>query len=108
MPVMKESILKFASVSAFGTAAYVVLIASFLFYVPRSIGENKPDTVFIPIAMLLLFVLSAAVTAALVLGRPILWYLDGRKTQAVSLFLATLGILFLITVVAFSVMIAFS
>lgn len=51
--------------------------------------------------MLLLLILSATVTGSLVLGRPILWYLDGKKKEAVSLFVATVGFLFLITIFAF-------
>jgi len=47
-----------------------------------------------PIIGLTLFVLSAAVTGALVLGRPILLYLDGKKAEAVRFFGYTLGWLF--------------
>ena len=39
-----------------------------------------------PIVFLSLFVLSAAVMGALILGRPILLYLDGHKTAAVKFF----------------------
>ena len=38
---------------------YISLVASFLYYVPKSVGSV--DSVVIPIAMLSLFVLSAAV-----------------------------------------------
>ena len=71
-------ILKTALLNAAGTAVYVIAVASFLFYAPKIFG--RPDnSVFIPIAMLLLFVFSAALTGSLILGRPALWYLDGRK-----------------------------
>jgi len=48
---------------------------------------------------LLLFVVSATVMGALVFGRPILWYLDGRKREAVELAGITIGGLAIITVV---------
>jgi hypothetical protein len=42
--------------------------------------------------------LSSAVTGALVLGRPILWYLDGKRKEAVALVLCALGIFLALTV----------
>lgn len=101
---MKNSIVKFAGLNALGTALYIVLVASFLFYAPQFFVAKTEDTVFIPIAMLLLFVLSASVTGLLVLGRPVLWYLDGKKKEAVSLLMTTIGFLSIITVIAFVVM----
>lgn len=106
---MKNSILKFAAMNALGTALYIAFVGSFLFYAPHIFGTNKKeDTVFIPIAMLLLFVLSASVTGLLVLGRPVLWYLDGKKKEAISLLMTTIGFLFLITFFAFLIMILFT
>lgn len=98
---MKNAILKFAGLNALGTALYVVFVASFLSYTPVLFGSVPEKTVFIPIAMLLLLVFSASLTGLLVLGRPIMWYLDGKKKEAVTLFMATLGFLFLLTLLAF-------
>ena len=50
-----------------------------------------------PVLFLMLFVLSAGVTGALVLGRPVLKYLDGDRKGAIYLFCATLGWLFVFT-----------
>jgi len=99
---MKNTIIKNALFNALGTALYIVAIASFLFYVPKALGLNdKPDTVLAPITMLSLLVFSAALTGSLVLGRPILWYLDGKKQEALSLLVYTLGIFIGITAVTF-------
>lgn len=98
---MNKSILKLAGLHALGTALYVVLVALFLNGL-SIIFRGKPDNeILAPIAMLLLFVLSASITGSLVLGRPILWYLDGKKKDAITLFVATIGFLFLLTVIAF-------
>ncbi|MCC7522684.1 hypothetical protein IT407_02710 [Candidatus Uhrbacteria bacterium] len=105
---MKNSIVKIAGLNALGTALYVALVASFLTYVPPMFFSKAEDTVLIPIAMLLLFVLSASITGSLVVGRPVLWYLDGKKKEAVSLFMMTLGFLFLTTIVAFAVLALFN
>lgn len=105
---MKYDTIKLAGLHALGTAFYVVLVALFFFYAPRFLGgPGTKDTVFAPIAMLLLFVFSAAFTGSLVLGRPVLWYLDGKKKEAVMLFASTLGALFIIMLAAFTALVLF-
>lgn len=47
------------------------------------------NSVFMPITVLSLFVLSAAVMGYLFLAQPVMLYLDDKKQQAVSLFLQT-------------------
>lgn len=96
---MKKEILKYAFINSFLTALYIGGVSSLFFY-----GENiipKEDTVFMPMMMLMLFVFSASITSTLVLGRPILWYLDGRKNEAISLFLSTLAVFFVVLVLVF-------
>ena len=99
---MQKDILKYACINALLTALYIGLISSFLFYVPKYFElEGKPDTVFAPIMMLMLFVFSAAITATLVLGRPILWFLDGKKKEGISLLFYTLAAFFVILILVF-------
>lgn len=102
---MKNSILKIAGMNALGTALYVVIVATFLSNTPRIFGNVPEPTVFIPVAMLLLLVTSASITGSLVLGRPILWYLDGKKKEAVTLFISTVAMLLACTVIAFGVLV---
>lgn len=104
---MKSPILKFAALNAVGTTLYIAFVSSLLFYAPHIFSKDTENTVLIPIYMLLLFVLSASVTSSLVLGRPVLWYLDGKKKEAVSLFVATISFLFLIMLTVFSVIAIF-
>lgn len=91
-------IIKTAAINAVLTALYVSAISTFFFYIPKIFDNSKPDTVLAPIMMLSLLVFSAALVGALIFGRPILWYLDGKKKEAVSLFFYTLGIFFTITI----------
>lgn len=100
---MKKDIIKNAFLNASGAALYVVAVASFLFYVLRSFAPV--DNVFIPIVMLLLLVFSVALMGVLIFGRPILWYLDGKKQEAFSLLAHTLVIFLLITLAALFVLI---
>ena len=57
------------------------------------------DNILGPIAFLLVFVVSASITGSLVLGKPILMYLDGQKTEAVKLFMYTIGWLAIIAII---------
>lgn len=98
---MKNKILKTAITNAVLTAGHVFLIASFFFHVEQIFGSDKPDTVLAPMMMLLLFVSSAGLTGWLVFGRPVMWYLDGHKSEAVRLLGQTLGWLFTITFLVF-------
>ncbi len=94
-----------AFIDAVGTAIYIILVVSFIFSL--QIFASKEDNIIIPIAMLLLFVCSAAITGFLVLGKPVMLYIDGKKKEAVSLLAYTLGILFLITVISFIFLITY-
>jgi len=79
-----KPILKYSLINSLETAIYVIAVASFMYYAQIERAESN-ITVFIPIAMLLLFVFSAAFTSILVFGRPVMWYLDGKKKDALSL-----------------------
>ncbi|MDD5164956.1 MAG: hypothetical protein PHG25_00230 [Candidatus Pacebacteria bacterium] len=103
-----KPIIKYAFINASLMSLYVIVIGSFFHFAPVIFGgQNKPDTVFIPIAMLLLFVFSATLSGTIVLGRPILWYLDGKKKEAVMLFSYTLSLLFVAMSLVFIVMALF-
>lgn len=82
--------------NAAAALAYIVAIASFLFYMPKA--ENSPDTILVPVAMLSLFVLSASVMGYLFLYEPLLQIFEGRKQAGAALFLKTVGIFALLTV----------
>lgn len=99
---MQKNILKHAVTNTLLTALYIGLVASFLFYILPMFFSEKPDTVFAPIMTLMLFVLSAAITGSLVLGRPILWYMDGKKKEAVHLLFLTLLSFSIITLLTFA------
>lgn len=87
-----EKIIKYALVNALWTVLYIILVATFLHSAPR-IFENEPN-ILIPVFMLMLFVFSATITSGLILGRPIIWYLDGKKKEAVTLLGYTMGVFF--------------
>jgi hypothetical protein len=91
---------------SFGHAVLVLVYVSLVAFVMnhgQSWFGNK-DKAWTPVAVLMLFVLSAAVTSSVVLGRPVLMYLDGHKKEALKFFGYTVGWLFLLTLVVFIVL----
>jgi len=102
-----NAILKRALLNAGGTAAYIILVASFMAFLQGSFADQE-DTVLTSISALLLFVCSAAITAFLVLGKPVMLYLDGKKKDAVTLLAYTIAALALLTVIAFVLLLAFA
>jgi hypothetical protein len=82
--------VKLSFLHALGTAAYIAALVSLVWFGDRRLAINIPE-ILGPMLFLMVFVFSAAITASLVLGRPIMWYLNGQKKEAVRLFVYTLG-----------------
>lgn len=83
--------------NALAAIAYIVTIVLVMNWGTKFAGGE--DTLMAPIAMISLFTLSAAVMAYLFCFQPIKMYLDGKKKQAVDLFLKTVGMFGGITIV---------
>ena len=75
--------------NALAAAIYIVIVALVMFYGPQLAGEH--DGVIVPIAVISLFTLSAAVMGYLFLHQPFRMYFDGDKKTAVNLFLKTVA-----------------
>lgn len=85
-----------AFVNAVAGVLYVILVAWFMFYIMQYVP--KEDTFLAPASFLLLFVLSASIEGSLILGQPIMLYLDGKKTEGLKLLTMTIGWLFVFTI----------
>ena len=86
--------------NALGTVVYSAVIGTILFN-GNKIFQPK-DTAFAPISALILLVLSAAITGSLVVGKPVLMYIDCQKKDAVKLFIYTVCWLALATIILFA------
>lgn len=80
-----------------GTIGYVAVVATIMQNGERIFGGM--NEILGPIAFLMLFVLSAAITGGLIIGKPVLMYLNNEKKDAVKLFLYTLSSLALATLI---------
>lgn len=90
-------------INSFAATVYIALVAIFMFNIEDLLGQSgKPDTFLAPLAMLLLFVLSASVVSGLILGKPILLYLNGAKSEGIKMFIQSLLWLFVFAVLVFA------
>lgn len=100
-----KKLIRQAFLFALGEGVYITLVALLMFGIQKWFGA-KPDPVIIaPIFLLLLLVISAAISGALILGKPILMYLEGRKKEALQLFSMIIGWLVLFLIIAFIVVV---
>ena len=89
-----------AAKSAVVSVAYVAAVAFLFSNAPKIFAGHDPGPGFLaPLSFLLLFVLSTAVMGLLIFGTPLMWYIDGKKREAVSLLVWTVGFLALETIV---------
>lgn len=82
-------------VNAFSATAYILFIVSVMTWGTKM--APRPNTFMAPLAVVSLFTLSAAVMGSLFCYQPLQLYFDGKKKQATSLFLKTVGVFGLIT-----------
>ncbi len=96
---MKNSKLVFYAVAnSLGVFLYVSGVAWFMFNGEKWFGKAEKNF-WMPVAMLLMFILSATITGSLVLGRPIFLYLKGLKAESIKLLVYTIISLFIIVLI---------
>lgn len=86
------------------TAAYVFLVALLMNNIERVFDQNESELAGAS-AMLLLFVMSAAIVGSLVLGRPIVLFLSNQRRTAFAMFGTTLATLLVLVLSIFLVLI---
>ena len=74
-------------INALAGLLYISLVAVLMFY---GIADKFDNTILIPIAMLSLFVFSAATMGYIFLFTPLQLFLEDQKKESVNLFLKTL------------------
>jgi len=83
------------AINALAAIVYIIIVASVMYYGLKLAGPQ--NTVAVPIAIISLFTLSAAVMGFVFLFQPAQLYLDGEKKIAADLFIRTLAIFGVIT-----------
>ncbi|MCX6794623.1 MAG: hypothetical protein NTY31_01295 [Candidatus Falkowbacteria bacterium] len=100
---MKNSKLIGAAIlNSLGVTIYVFLVAQIMNNGEKIFGKMAGP--FAPVAFLLLFVFSALMTGGLILGRPIILFLDGQKKEGLKLLFYTGACLLILLILAFLTM----
>src|SRR3989344_3403847 len=85
-------------INAFSASTYIILVVTITTFISQTL-KSKPDTIFAPITFLSLLTLSVAVMAYLFFYQPLQLFIEGKKKQAVNLFVQTVGIFAALTAV---------
>lgn len=98
---MKDTkLIKLAALNSLGVLIYVFLISLFMNNAEKVFGEVD-NKFFAPAIFLLIFILSALTTGFLILGKPLMLYIDGAKKEAVKLLFYTgLSIFFILIILS--------
>ncbi|BFD25327.1 MAG: hypothetical protein PHY69_08930 [Dysgonamonadaceae bacterium] len=99
----KNTLIKQGLLYAFGVVVYVSLLSLFMENASGWFGEEDAR-VITPVAVLLLFIFSALITGGLVLGKPILLYLEGKKKEGLDQLLSTGISLFVYLLIVFLIL----
>ena len=86
-------------VNALSALGYIILVVSVMNFIMKTQGD-KPDTAFAPVVFLSLLTLSVAMMAYLFFYQPLQLFIEGKKKEAVSLFIRTVGAFAALTTVA--------
>ena len=97
----KNSIAKTGLLNAIIATAYIGLVALFMSNADQLFGGGDDNALNI-VAMLLLLVISVAIMGITIFGRPLMWYLDGKKKEAVLLVFHTIFFLLILAIIIFS------
>ncbi len=102
---MNNKYLRYGLMHSIGVLVYISILATIMNYGDQTFG--KMDNLLGPIAFLLLFVVSALIVGMLVLGKPIILYLDNKKKEAIQLSIYTLVWLLIFTFLFFTILIIY-
>lgn len=98
---MRKKLVSQSFFFALGEGVYIFLVALLM----RSAADLVPKdpSVLGPVLFLMLFVFSAAVSGALILGKPVLLYMEGKRREALEFFGFTMGWLFVFMIVVLAI-----
>jgi hypothetical protein len=86
-------------------ACYVALVAAIMS--GAETFAQKAGSILGPTGFLLLFASSAAILGLVVFGRPLTWYLEGKRADAITLAIYTVCFLLIITLAVLLILAAF-
>jgi len=88
---MNKKLLSRSFFHAILAVLYILGVAFLMKNGERIFGNDNNQSMLTPVALLLLFVISAAVMGILILGKPVLMYLENQKKDALVMLFYTVG-----------------
>jgi len=85
-------------INALGASGYIILIVSIINLLSLT-QKDKPDTAFAPVVFLSLLTLSVTMMGYLFFYQPLQLFIEGKKKEALTLFIRTVGAFAVFTVV---------
>lgn len=85
-------------INALSATVYIVLVVGVMNFIMKTQG-NKPDSAFAPVIFLSMLTLSVTVMAYVFFYQPLQFFIDGKKKESVNLFIQTVIVFAVITVV---------
>lgn len=86
-------------INALSASAYITVIVTVISFISQT-QRNKPDTFFAPVVFLSLLTLSVATMGYLFFYQPLQLFIEGKKKEAVNLFIKTVGVFAVFTAIA--------
>lgn len=100
-----NKLFKIAAINALGVLTYILLVAGTIFSFDKWMEDSTPEFLQ-PVVMLMLLVLSVAVVGTLIFARPVMFFLEGSKKEALKLLGYTLGCMAALLILVIALMIA--
>ena len=88
---MNKKLLGWSFLHAILAMLYILGVGLFMSHGAQIFGGDDSRSLLVPAAILLLFVISASVMGILILGKPILMYLENKKKDALTMLFYTIG-----------------
>ena len=89
-------------INGLSASLYIILVVLVMNSVAKKVPH--PNMYIVPIVFISLFTLSAAIMGYIFCYQPAQWYFEGKKKQAVTLFLQTVGVFGAMTVLTIILM----
>ena len=90
-------------INAIGAASYIGIVVTVMNFISQT-HKNKPDTAYAPLVFLSVLTLSVTVMAYLFFYQPLQLFIEGKKKEALNLFVQTVGVFAIFTVVVLTLL----
>lgn len=90
-------------INALSASGYILLVVTIMQFIMHT-QRDKPDTIGAPITVLSMLTLSVSVMAFLFFYQPLQLFIEGKKKEAVNLFVRTVGVFAIFTAIVLTLL----